>query len=149
MNADRIQQIIEMMKENNQAEFELEEEDFKIRIRRGPGDVQQVAVIGATVPAAVVASATPAAVPAVEENVKIVKSPMVGTFYRRPSPDTKSYVEVGDSVNEDTVVCIIEAMKVMNEIKAECTGTVKEILVANGRPVQFGQLLFKVTPNAA
>ena len=154
LNADRIKQIIEMMKENNLAEFELEEEDFKIRIRRGPSDVQQVAVVGANIPAALAAaaggstSAVPLAPTAPQDNSQHIKSPMVGTFYRRPSPDTKTYVEVGDEVNEDTVVCIIEAMKVMNEIKAECVGVIGEIVAENNKPVQFGQVLFKVKPRA-
>ena len=150
MNADRIKQIIEMMKENNLAEFELEEEEFKIRIRRGPSDVQQVAVIGANIPT-VGGVPAPVAAPAptaVADNARLIKSPMVGTFYRRPSPDTKTYVEIGDEVNEDTVVCIIEAMKVMNEIKAECSGVIAEIVAENNKPVQFGQTLFKVKPRA-
>ncbi len=156
MNADRIKQIIEMMKDNNLAEFELEEGDFKIRIRRGPSDVQQVAVVGANIPAALAAAAgaqspatsAPAAAPAPQENISLIKSPMVGTFYKRPSPDAKAYCEVGDEVNEDTVVCIIEAMKVMNEIKAECSGVITEIVAENGKPVQFGQILFKVKPKS-
>lgn len=153
MNTERIQQIIEMMKENNLNEFELEEGDFKIRIRRGPTDVQQVAVVGANLPASLggpaPAAASAPAPAASQESGLVIKSPMVGTFYRRSSPDAKSYVEVGDEVSEDTVVCIIEAMKVMNEIKAECNGVIVEILAENGKPVQFGQVLFRLKPKAA
>ncbi len=81
-----------------------------------------------------------------EENVEIIKSPMVGTFYRTPSPESPPYVEVGDEVNDDTVLCIVEAMKLMNEIKAEMRGTIVDILVENGQPVEYGQPLFKVRP---
>ena len=90
-----------------------------------------------------VAAPEPAAEPVVEEGVEIV-SPMVGTYYPSPDPDSPSFIEVGDTVSEDTTVCIIEAMKIFNEIKAQCSGTVTKILVANGEPVEFGQPLFLV-----
>ena len=151
MNVDRIKQIIEMMEENNLAEFELEEEGFKIRIRRAPSDVPQVAIVGSGLPPTLPAPTSAAtssltAIPAAQSDLHIIKSPMVGTFYRRPSADAKPYAEVGDEVNEETVVCIIEAMKVMNEIKAECQGTITEILAENAKPVEFGKPLFKVKP---
>ncbi len=153
MNVDRVKQIIEMMEENNLAEFELEEEDFKIRIRRGPSEAQQVAAAGSHLSVMPAAAATPvptgAAAPVTKENVHLIKSPMVGTFYRRSSPDAKPYVEVGDEIDEETVVCIIEAMKVMNEIKAECSGVIIEILAENAKPVEFGKPLFKVKPKEA
>jgi acetyl-CoA carboxylase biotin carboxyl carrier protein len=153
VNADRIKQIIEMMKDNHLAEFELEEGDFKIRIRRGPSDGQQVAMVGAHLPTGLMAAHLPSLAnsppPPSTENVLLIKSPMVGTYYRRPSPDAKVYVEIGDEVNPDTVVCIIEAMKVMNEIKAECGGTITEICAENMKPVEFGKVMFKVKPKSA
>jgi acetyl-CoA carboxylase biotin carboxyl carrier protein len=89
----------------------------------------------------------PAAAPAPEKSTEPeIKSPMIGTFYRKPSPESESYVEVGDTVTADTVVCIVEAMKVMNEIKAEMSGVITEILVEDGSPVEFGQALFRVRP---
>lgn len=135
------------MKRSALTEFEIEEKDLKLRICRSNGDVQTVIAAPAPVAAAPVAAAAPAATapaPVVEDNSKIVKSPMVGTFYASPSPDSPSFAKVGDKVTADTVVCIIEAMKVMNEIKAEVTGTITEICVENGDSVEFGQAIYKV-----
>ena len=92
-------------------------------------------------------SAMPAVAPAANTGEIDVRSPMIGTFYRSPSPEAAAYVEIGSEVSPDTVVCIIEAMKVMNEIKAEVKGTITQALVENGKPVEFGQPLFKVRPN--
>jgi acetyl-CoA carboxylase biotin carboxyl carrier protein len=135
----------------------MESNGLKIRIKRGPEGVQQTIVAPAPVAATVVAAAPVAAAapasapapvapaaPAVEG--KFISSPMVGTFYRSPSPDAPPYVEVGAVVDEETVVCIIEAMKVMNEIKAECKGVIAEVLAENAKPVEFGQKLFSVRP---
>ena len=107
------------------------------------------APVAAPVASAAPAPATPAAAPAATPVVEgpEVKSPMIGTFYRKPSPDADSYVEVGSVVEPDTVVCIIEAMKVMNEIKAEVKGTIAEVLVEDGKPVEYGQALFRIEPN--
>ena len=135
------------MKKNSLSEFEMEKEGFKIKLRRASGEgksdevqVQHYLPPVAPVPAEVSAVAsTPE--PSTDPEIK---SPMIGTFYRKPSPESESYVEVGDTVTADTVVCIIEAMKVMNEIKAEMSGVVTEILVEDGRPVEFGQALFRV-----
>ena len=93
------------------------------------------------------ASPLPVAAPAVNTGEVDIKSPMIGTFYRSPSPEAAAYVEIGTEVSPDTVVCIIEAMKVMNEIKAEVKGVVTQTVVENGKPVEFGQPLFKVRPN--
>jgi acetyl-CoA carboxylase biotin carboxyl carrier protein len=102
-------------------------------------------MVSTLAPPAITASLTPTAIsPAVGEIE--IKSPMIGTFYRAPSPEASSYIEVGSEVNLETAVCIIEAMKVMNEIKAEVKGVVTQILVENGKPVEFGQPLFKVRP---
>ncbi len=146
MELEQIKAIIEMMKENDLSEFQMESNGLKIRIRRGPEGIQQAVV--APAPVAVVAT-TPASVPTPAtptDDGKHIISPMVGTFYRSPSPDSPPYVEVGASVDEETVVCIIEAMKVMNEIKAECKGVITEIIAENAKPVEFGQKLFAVRP---
>lgn len=139
------------MRKNDLSVFKMEREGFKITLKKGT-DFQPVITSAAPValPAPVAAlpvSATePAAAPAPKEpsNLREIASPMVGTFYAAASPDSPAYVSVGQEVTEDTVVCIIEAMKVMNEIKAECRGTIAEIVAENGKPVQFGQALFKV-----
>ena len=141
------------MKKNSITEFELERQDSKIRLKRGLNgnapavqyDEAPIAGPISVLPAVPVA-ATPAALPVATGEIDI-KSPMIGTFYRAPSPEAGNYVEIGSEVNADTVVCIIEAMKVMNEIKSEVKGIVTQVLVENGKPVEFGQPLFKVRPN--
>ena len=142
------------MKKNSVSEFELEKQDFKIRLKRGPNGgataVYEDAPVVAYVPpqaalAAPLAAAVPAAAPAASTEMEI-KSPMIGTFYRAPSPESAPYVDVGTEVNPDTVVCIIEAMKVMNEIKAEARGIVTQVMIENAKPVEFGQPLFKLRP---
>jgi acetyl-CoA carboxylase biotin carboxyl carrier protein len=144
------------MKKNSITEFELERQDSKIRLKRGLNGgspvVQQedsVPVIPAPMQPAMAAPApgTAAAPPPAATGEVDIKSPMIGTFYRAPSPEAGSYVEVGTEVNSETVVCIIEAMKVMNEIKAEVKGVVTQVLVENAKPVEFGQPLFKVRPS--
>ena len=139
------------MKKNSVAEFELEKQDFKIRLKRGMNGGNPVvpyedapAVVYASPAPAIPAPAVPAA-PTVENEAEI-KSPMIGTFYRAPSPESAAYVEIGSEVNPETVVCIIEAMKVMNEIKAEVKGVITQVLVENAKPVEFGQPLFKIRP---
>lgn len=154
MDLKDIKAIIDLMKKNSVSEFELEKQEFKIRLKRGvPGsppvgqyeETQQVSYV--TAPVALPAPATGPGVVAPEvSNDSEIKSPMIGTFYRSPSPESGSYVEVGAEVNPDTVVCIIEAMKVMNEIKAEVKGVITQVLVDNAKPVEFGQPLFKVRP---
>jgi acetyl-CoA carboxylase biotin carboxyl carrier protein len=148
-----IKAIIDLMKKNSITEFELERQDSKIRLKRGLNGGLPTSPDEASAPIPVPASisqaslnAAPAASAAATGEVEI-KSPMIGTFYRAPSPEAGSYVEVGADVNPDTVVCIIEAMKVMNEIKAEVKGTITQILVENAKPVEFGQPLFKVRPS--
>jgi acetyl-CoA carboxylase biotin carboxyl carrier protein len=149
-----IKAIIDLMKKNSITEFELERQDSKIRLKRGtnggapiiqyeePGSVGMMPVL----PPVVVASPPPAAAPAPATGEIEIKSPMIGTFYRAPSPEAASYVEIGAEINSETVVCIIEAMKVMNEIKAEVKGVITQVLVENAKPVEFGQPLFKVRP---
>src|SRR6478672_2121195 len=150
-----IKAIIDLMKKNSVSEFELEKQDFKIRLKRGNNGsggavaYEDAPVLAYVQPAAVApgapAAALAPAVPAPSNEVEI-KSPMIGTFYRAPSPESASYIEVGAEVNVDTVVCIIEAMKVMNEIKAEAKGVVTQVMVENAKPVEFGQPLFKIRP---
>lgn len=152
-----IKAIIEMMKKNSVSEFELEKQDFKLKLKRGQNggginyeDAPVVAYVPPTValPSGGVGTIpipTAPAAPAIPELE--IKSPMIGTFYRAPSPESASYIEVGAEVNPETVVCIIEAMKVMNEIKAEAKGIITQVLVENAKPVEFGQPLFKLRPN--
>jgi len=137
------------MKKHDLSVFEIEKEGFRLKLEKGPSAQAAAAVPSAAAgpPKAVPAAAetTPAAPKAIESaSLKEIVSPMVGTFYRGPSPDAPPFIDVGKTVAEDTVVCIIEAMKVMNEIKAETGGIIAEVLAENGKPVQFGQVLFKV-----
>ncbi|HUI06289.1 MAG TPA: acetyl-CoA carboxylase biotin carboxyl carrier protein [Verrucomicrobiae bacterium] len=150
MELEQIKAIIAMMKENDLSEFSMEQDGLKIRIKRGPEGFQQAVTLPPAVPAQPVNVPVTAAAPAVAPTPPApvagahITSPMVGTFYRAPSPDAPPYVEVGQQVDPETVVCIIEAMKVMNEIKAEMTGVITEILAENAKPVEFGQKLFAV-----
>ena len=162
MDIKEIKGIIDLMRKNGLSEFEYEKDGTKIRIRRGPdGEPQVIASspglipapavlpVSAAVPVAVSPAASipaaPAAAPAAS-TLPSINSPMVGTFYSSPAPDAPPYVEVGAMVNAETVVCIIEAMKVMNEIKAEMSGTIVEILAESGKPVEFGKPLFRIKP---
>ena len=153
MDLKDIKAIIDLMRKNSLSEFELEHQDFKIKLKRGvsPGAAPAEEPVlspyllpptaAAPAPAALAAPLPPAAAVTLE-----IKSPMIGTFYRAASPEATDYVEVGAEVNADTVVCIIEAMKVMNEIKAEVKGVVTQILVENAKPVEFGQPMFRIRP---
>lgn len=163
MDLKDIKAIIDLMKKNSVSEFELEKEDFKIKLKRSPvGGVAApvtyeeaplvtyappLAISQVASAPAVSGSAPAAAAPAANSGEQEIKSPMIGTFYRSPSPEAGPYVEVGMEVTPDTVVCIIEAMKVMNEIKAEARGVITQILIENAKPVEFGQPLFKIRPN--
>jgi acetyl-CoA carboxylase biotin carboxyl carrier protein len=148
MELKEIKKIVEMMTENDLAEFLLEEEAFTLQLKRGTAGITQI-VSAPQMMAAPAIAAAPATAPAVvsqDDGLIAIKSPMVGTFYRSPSPDSDVFVQIGQEVTTDTVVCIIEAMKVMNEIQAEVKGKIKKILVDNATPVQFGQALFLVEP---
>lgn len=157
MDLKDIKAIIDLMRKNSVSEFELEKQDFKIRLKRAanggapvqvyeesPAIAYAPSVPAIPPPTASSSVAAPAAILATAELE--IKSPMIGTFYRAPSPESAPYIEVGTEVNPDTVVCIIEAMKVMNEIKAEAKGVITQILVENAKPVEFGQPLFKLRP---
>ena len=159
MDLKQIKQIIDLMKRSELTEFAVEEEGFKLKIRRGinglpivtaahgsnpPFQSGDVPVVAQASPVAVAASGNGGAAEKDEVGVTYIKSPMVGTFYRAASPESKPFVDSGTKVVENSVVCIIEAMKIMNEIQAETKGTVVEVLVENGQPVEYGQRLFKL-----
>ena len=154
MDLEQIKAIVAMMKDNDLSEFSIEQDGLKIRIKRGAEEFQQTITLppappspssAASAPLPVAAPAPVAPAPVVPaSDIKHVTSPMVGTFYLSPSPDAPPYVEVGQEVDAETVVCIIEAMKVMNEIKAEVKGVITEIVAENAKPVEFGQKLFAV-----
>jgi acetyl-CoA carboxylase biotin carboxyl carrier protein len=161
MDIKEIKRILELMKENDLSEFELAEEGFRLTVKRRVNGGEPHVVIAQTpqgylpastpappapAPAPAAAAAPAPAAPPAATNLVEIKSPMVGTFYRAPSPEAEPYVSVGKEVDEESVVCIIEAMKVMNEIKAEVKGTIRKILVENATPVEFGQPLFLVEP---
>lgn len=155
MNLKEIKEMIKIMDENNLTEFELEREGFKIRLTRGGSSLAGQNIIVERVNQSeptyiqpnIAANAAQAAAPvAPPSNLLEINSPMVGTFYRSPSPEASPFVEVGSVIEIGQVVCIVEAMKLMNEIKSEVKGRVKEISVENGDPLEFGQVLFKVEP---
>ena len=151
MNVQDLQKILQLVEKFNLTEFGLEEKDFKLSVKRGllsavPA-LPTVSVSTPTVAASVPPSA-PSGPKTEEKNVFIIKAPMVGAFYVAPSPESEPYVKVGSVVRPDTTVCILEAMKVMNEVRADCSGEILEVLVKNGAPVEYGQPLFKVRTSA-
>lgn len=150
----RIHRLLRLMEKHEVQEIELRQGEVRIRIRRGgvgaplPAGAGTAAVPAVPVPAlqAVPAPAGPGEAKTSEHEYMYIKSPMVGTFYAAPSPDADPYVQPGDIVGPDTIVCIVEAMKVFNEIPAEVSGRIVAVLVENGAPVEYGQPLFKVEP---
>lgn len=150
MDLKTIKQVVELMNSADLSEFELEEEGLKLRLcRKTSATVVEYAAApqAAAFAAPATAPASPAKAaeaPVEDKSIAIIKSPMVGTFYRAGSPDSPPFVEVGTKVTDETTVCIIEAMKVMNEIAAEQKGVITEVLVENGEPVEYGQPLFKI-----
>jgi acetyl-CoA carboxylase biotin carboxyl carrier protein len=158
LDLKQIKQIIDLMKRSELTEFAVEEEGFKLKIRRGLNGLPIVSTGRSSNPPFVPESnsvppmPTPAPLQTVsgsqtaaeEPGITYIKSPMVGTFYRSPSPESKPFLDVGSKVEDNSLVCIIEAMKIMNEIQSETKGTVVEILVENGQPVEYGQRLFKL-----
>lgn len=162
VNMDELQELIQLIRENDFSEFELEREGFRVRIRRGAPVAESAAPlatsaesVSTTRAAAPVETASVTASPAhpgakaeteasEDQGLYIIPSPIVGTFYRSPSPNADSFVRIGSVVEIDTVVCIIEAMKLMNEITAETAGEVAKIYVENGQPVEYGQPLFGI-----
>lgn len=152
MDLRKLKKLIDLVQESGIAELEITEGEEKVRISRSGSSVQTavlapqqsapVTALAAQAPAAAAAAPPPAAPSEPEGHV--VKSPMVGTFYRSPSPGAKAFVEVGQAVNAGDTLCIIEAMKLLNEIEADASGTIKAILVENGQPVEYGQPLFLI-----
>ena len=144
MDAKKIIRLAEIMKEHGLTELEVCEKDTKVRLSRG-GAV--AAVANPAVTSAVPAEATPAKAPAAEAKEALyITAPMPGTFYSSSSPEATAFVTVGDKVTPNTTVCIVEAMKVMNEVKAEVSGVITKVLAASGAPVEYGQHLFEVSP---
>jgi len=150
MEIKDIKRIVELMKNNDLSEFSMKDKDFELAMKRGSDEPQ---VVYAAAPAAASVATAPvaapaAAVPAADENDGLIEipSPIVGTFYRKPAPDADNFAQVGTEVSAESVVCIVEAMKVMNEIKAEVKGVIKKVLVDDASPVQYGQPLFLVEP---
>jgi len=150
MDLDLIRQIIALVEKAEISEMELEEENFRVVVKKyaAPVTISSVPLQGYAPPPPVPAPAEAKSTSEPEskplDDVNVIKSPMVGTFYRAPSPDAEPFVEVGSEVREDTVVCILEAMKVMNELKAGYRGKVAAILVENGQPVEYNQPLFHI-----
>lgn len=149
MDVDRIEALLKVLNDNEVAEFNYEDESLSVTVSFGRAQVVQMAaapVAAAVAAPAAVAAAAPAADDDLENDpsLETLPSPMVGTFYRSPSPDSEPFVKLGDEVKKGQVLCIIEAMKLMNEIESESDGVVAAILVDNAQPVQFGQPLFKI-----
>ncbi|HLM23569.1 MAG TPA: acetyl-CoA carboxylase biotin carboxyl carrier protein [Pyrinomonadaceae bacterium] len=163
VNMEELRELITLLRENGLSELELENEGFKIRLRRESAAVEGARFVEAPLPAPVPVNAPPTApapppsssgpahpgtqastAASQDQDLQIIPSPIVGTFYRSPSPAAESFVKIGSNVEPDTVVCIIEAMKLMNEIQAETAGEVVKIYVENGQPVEYGQPLFGI-----
>lgn len=147
-NVDRIRRLIDLMKEYDLSEVDLKQSEQQIRLVRGGVAPLLAAPVAAMAPAAATAAAPAAAAPPTADadgpHIAIIKSPMVGTFYNKANPKSEPFVKVGSAVSADTTVCIVEAMKVFNEIPAEVRGTIVAVLVENEQPVDFGRPLFKV-----
>lgn len=153
MDLQEIRRIVELMNEHGLTHFDLSKKDFHLKLKKGP-DLDELGALFASMPSAApqvspmqlpVAAAPQGAAPAAPaaEGAEIT-SPMVGTFYRKPAPDAPNFVEVGTAVSEGQTLCIIEAMKVMNEIKAERSGTICALVATDGNPVQYGDILFRI-----
>lgn len=156
VNMEELRELIALLRDNGLAELELEREDFRVRLRREgvapSGDHAHYAPVPAPAPASqpnpastTASPSTPAPAAAqADQDLHVITSPIVGTFYRSPSPTAEPFVKIGSNVEAASVVCIIEAMKLMNEIQAETTGEVVKIYVENGQPVEYGQPLFGI-----
>ena len=150
MDIKQIKEVIDLMKKAELSNFEIEDKGFKLRLQRAIGPSGAVQIVQAAAPAPVAVAAPVAAAPAVAApvadaaNIKVITSPMVGTFYVASSPDAAPFVGIGSNVKAYSVVCIVEAMKVMNEVQAEIAGTIVEVLLSSGTSVEYGQPLFKI-----
>ena len=152
MDLERIEALLSLLNEQEVNEFSFEDEDLKLKIKLGPTVVQGVAAaapvaIAAPAPAASAPAPASAETEAPADDLHAISSPMVGTFYRSPSPDAPPFADVGQTVKKGQVVCIVEAMKLMNEIEADVDGTIVSIEVENAQPVQFGQALVRIRPS--
>ena len=145
MNLKEIKEMINLMNENELVELELERDGLKIRLKKSSGHEEEV-IITSQAPKVLAEVAKEEGTQLEKQKLIEINSPMVGTFYRAASPESTPFVDVGSEIEPAEVICIIEAMKLMNEIKAEFKGKIKEILVENGSPVEFGQVLFRVEP---
>jgi acetyl-CoA carboxylase biotin carboxyl carrier protein len=149
---DRLRELVEMMEKHDLREVRLRKGDQRWVLRRGPQELATFAApMHVAAPPAAAASVSPASsssaqAPSGDEGLREIKSPMVGTFYRASTPGDKPFVKEGDRINNETVVCLIEAMKFFNQIKAECSGTIVKVLVNDGDPVDYGQTLFRIKP---
>ena len=141
LDLDQLRELIQLLDESNLTEIEVEHDDDRIRIRRDPA-----AIVATVAPSVAPATSGPEAEPSspAEPDGVFVTSPFVGTFYRAPSPDGEPFVEVGDSFAAGQILCIVEAMKLMNEIESEVAGTIVEVLVENGKPVEYGDPHFRI-----
>ena len=141
----KLKELIKLMVENELSELDLQDQQETVTIKRGAGGVPELqpAPVAAAAPTAGSDNSKPAAS---ESDMEAIESPMVGTFYSAVNPDSAPFVKIGDHISEDTVVCLVEAMKVFNEIKANCGGTIDRVLVKNGEAIEFGQKLFLVKP---
>ena len=155
MDVKEIRKLVDLMIKNDLRELEIQDGDSRIALKRGPGDSPPTVAIGQAAPMHLHPAASDALLnttektrntPAPEDDFESIVSPMVGTFYQASSPESPTFVQPGDSVTEETVVCIVEAMKVMNEIKAGVSGTIEKLMVKNGQAVEFGQPIFLVRP---
>ncbi len=146
-NVKKLRRLIELMKEHDLSEIDLKEADHHVRIKRG-GEVIATTAAPVALSATRQSAAEPARQSAADAGMLMIKSPMVGTFYKASGPDSAAFVKVGDRIGPEKTVCIVEAMKVFNEIPAGVSGQVVAILVENGAPVEFGQPLIKVDPGA-
>ena len=144
MYIKEIKDMINLMNENGLTELEIEKEGVRIRLKKGPGGIEKA--IEYVAPAPQEKAGLAAAKKPETKNVVEIKAPMVGTFYRSPSPEAPAYVNTGDTIEQGQVICIIEAMKLMNEIKAEVKGKIIDIQADNAEPVEFGQILFVIEP---
>lgn len=156
MNIKEIKEMLQLMAEHGLSEIEIEKDGLKLKLKKGFGgkiiaeevrDSQGVVIpmpVGVGVDAVAIGAAQTARAAQEASNITLIRSPMVGTFYAAPGPDQPSYVTVGQKIKEGDVLCIVEAMKLMNEIKSDISGTAIEILVQNGQPVEFDQPLFKI-----
>jgi acetyl-CoA carboxylase biotin carboxyl carrier protein len=156
MNLKELKEMVDLMNDNGLAELEVERDGMKIKLKKTTDNTISAQPISYSIPAVPASAPRAAAVPSVSEaapvaeanpNLKEVKSPMVGTFYRAPSPEAAPFMEIGQTVEVGQVVCIVEAMKLMNEIKSEVRGKIVEVCVDNAEPVEFGQVLFRVDPS--